>query len=532
MSIMDSWVSKHTPRISQTESAYWLEEQTTKYNILELPVGGGKSTLGLTYSNFLSGDIGGDSFILTPQKILQAQYEKEKLLQPNSLASLYGKANYPCTTFNTTCDLGGKFKGKNKCEYCLYKSALDRAVNSRNLVLNYTLALLLFGYTPLFDEQKRRLMICDEAHNLESELVEFNLVAIGKKRLAQAGVKLRIFRDIRTAFDWIENEYEPKLRNKAGYLAADVKHITETVNPNDMSIAEKELIKESESLNNHIEVLDIFLGKGVDVIAEDFVLMSDKETLKFKSIYGKNNFQEMLADKADKFLFMSGTIVNKNEYCTNLGLHPDDVSFLSIDSEFPKNNRPVAYFGGMKVNAKWQNQENDAGRVKYLSNINEILELHSNEKGIIHSGNFKVAEWLVENLEDCGHTIYHHNPGTEHKREAIIKAFLLDPKPSIMISPSMTEGVDLKYDLGRFAIIAKLSFPYLGDAWIKKRLELSQDWYAVEVVKAVIQACGRIVRSNDDTGVCYIVDESWSYFFHKNSYLFPKWWREAYMVVG
>ena len=71
----------------------------------------------------------------------------------------------------------------------------------------------------------------------------------------------------------------------------------------------------------------------------------------------------------------------------------------------------------------------------------------------------------------------------EHKRDAIIKAFLIDPKPSIMISPSMTEGVHLKSDLGLFAIIAKLAFPYLGDEWIKKRLELSQEWYAVEVVE-------------------------------------------------
>jgi len=531
MTIMDSWVSEHTPRISQEKGLGWLEEQTTKYNIVEMPVGAGKSTYGLTYSNWLSGDTGGDSFILTPQKILQAQYETEKLLKPNGLASLYGKANYSCMDLETSCDLGLKFKGKDSCKYCIYKAALDRAVRSNNLVLNYTLALLMFGYTGVFEP--RKLMICDEAHNLESQLVDFNLVSINSKRLDMLGMgkKLPVFGIIDSAFNWLDDTYEPILKEKVLRLEDEAEDIVEYTMPKMMKPEERYVLKMAEKLRNHLDVVNTFLNKGLDVIGKDFVLMSDDDTLQFKSIYGKTNFREMLDPMADKFLFMSGTIIDKNEYSKSLGLDPDEVSFLSLDSEFSSSNRPVVYMGGTKVNAKWMQPENDAGRDKYLDNIKEILSLHKNEKGIIHTGNFKIAEWLVERLEDGNHTIYHHNPGSDHKREAIIKAYLLDPKPSIMISPSMTEGVDLKNDLGRFAIIAKLAFPYLGDKWIKKRLELSQEWYAIEVVKAMIQGCGRVVRSKTDLGTCYIVDESWAYFYRKNAHLFPKWWREAYVVI-
>jgi len=526
---MDSWVSEYTPRASQIHGLTWLEDQTTKYNIIELPVGGGKSTLGLTYSNWLSGDKGGDSYILTPQKILQAQYETEKMLKPNGLFSLYGKGNYSCSELNTTCDLGLKFKGKTSCSSCIYRSALANALRSKNLVLNYTLALLQFGFNQKFEP--RKLIICDEAHNLENQLVEFNPVAIGKKRALQMGCKLPLFRNIEDAYDWISTTYVVKLRDREYILECDVDEIVALVDPKNMSIADREMIKEHDKVKNHLEVVEMFLDNDLESVQEDFVVMSDKETLKFKSIYGRKNFHSMLSNQAEHFLFMSGTIIDKDEYCKNLGIDREDTSFLSVDSEFDQNKRPVVNMGGMKVNAQWKNPENNASRDKYLSNIKEILALHHDEKGIIHTGNFKVAEWLVEQLEGGTHTIYHHNPESKYKRESVIKAYMIDPKPSIMISPSMTEGVDLKDDKGRFAIIAKLAFPYLGDAWIKKRLELSGEWYAVEVVKAMIQACGRVVRSKTDYGTCYIVDESWNYFYHKNSYLFPKWWKDALVVI-
>ena len=96
----------------------------------------------------------------------------------------------------------------------------------------------------------------------------------------------------------------------------------------------------------------------------------------------------------------------------------------------------------------------------------------------------------------------------------------------------MTEGLDLKHDKGRFCIIAKVPFGYLGDPWIKRRLEMSSEWYAAQAAKDIIQACGRVVRSEKDYGTTYILDGSWAYFYHKNSYLFPQWWKDAYLTMG
>ena len=76
-----------------------------------------------------------------------------------------------------------------------------------------------------------------------------------------------------------------------------------------------------------------------------------------------------------------------------------------------------------------------------------------------------------------------------------------------------------------------MGFLYLGDAWVKRRLELSQDWYSMQAAISVIQAGGRVVRSNEDHGTTYIIDGSWSYFYQKNRHLFPQWWKDAYSVI-
>jgi Rad3-related DNA helicase len=156
--------------------------------------------------------------------------------------------------------------------------------------------------------------------------------------------------------------------------------------------------------------------------------------------------------------------------------------------------------------------------------------MHKTDSGIIHTANFKIAEWLVENL-DVPQKIYHHNPDSGDDRNSIIEAFQDSPKPGLLISPSITEGLDLKDDLSRFAIIAKTPFPYMGDQWVKARQELSTEWYRRQALIDVIQGCGRIVRSKDDYGNVYIIDESWAYLYSQSQNAIPQWWKDSYRVM-
>ena len=127
--ILDYWSHPTSPpRNNQVEALEWLEQQTAKYLIVEAPVGCGKSHIGMTYSRYLHSGRG-DSFILTPQRILQEQYEKS--FDARDLSPLYGKSNYPCIQKNTTCDIGSVVKPV--CDSCPQADARRRAAGSPNV---------------------------------------------------------------------------------------------------------------------------------------------------------------------------------------------------------------------------------------------------------------------------------------------------------------------------------------------------------------------------------------------------------------
>jgi ATP-dependent DNA helicase DinG len=158
--------------------------------------------------------------------------------------------------------------------------------------------------------------------------------------------------------------------------------------------------------------------------------------------------------------------------------------------------------------------------------------MHGEESGIIHTANFQIAKWLVEELEfSVPQQVLHHNPDSGDDRNAIINQYTTTPKPTVLISPSVTEGLDLYDDLARFAIIVKVPFGFLGDQWIKKRLEMSNSWYQRRALIDIIQGGGRIVRSKEDNGNVYILDESWRYLYSQTGHMVPDWWKESYRVL-
>ena len=147
--------------------------------------------------------------------------------------------------------------------------------------------------------------------------------------------------------------------------------------------------------------------------------------------------------------------------------------------------------------------------------VEAILQQHSGEKGIIHCHSYKIAWYLKKNIRNKRLLIHDSD-----NRDQVLKKHQKSKLPTVLLSPSMTEGVDLKDDLSRFQIICKVPFPYLGDKLVRKKMNKWRWWYDLQTAKTIIQSVGRSVRSSDDTAVTYILDSSWEKFFSKNSSMF------------
>lgn len=529
-SILEYWPFSYPPRSAQVEALQWLEKQTAKYLILEAAVGTGKSNIGVTYSNFIGqrkADIRGDAFLLTPQKILQEQYENSfRGIKDVDMASFYGKSNYSCREKRTTCDVGSLVKPE--CGNCPFKLAKRAAQRAANTVLNYKLALLSFAYTSTFKDM-RELIILDECHNLEEQLVSFDAVQVSEFRCKRYKINWQTKKTMPEALLWIAETYLPKIIEVLSDLEYECEQL---LDKGDLSPAEVKTLKEFSSLSDHREELQELLGHELDYLEQHFVLVNDKTQMTFKRLFGSYAFRRIVEPKANRFLFMSSTVLDKDGFCRDLGIDPKDAAFLSLPSEFPVENRPVTYMPQMKMNADWKNPDRENERIKMLKEVKQLLTLHKDESGIIHTGNFAIAQWLVEELEfSIPHKIYHHNPGSGDDRGSVIQGFMGDPKAALLISPSITEGLDLKDDLARFAIFAKVPFGNLGDAWIKRRMELSSEWYQRQALIDMIQGAGRIVRNEKDKGNTYILDASFGYLYKTTFMKIPKWWRDAYQAL-
>lgn len=538
--IMLSWdkiMPEFAPRESQQETFEWLKKLSpdVRYLLLEMPVGGGKSPVGLTVSSWLSATNRGSSFILTPQKILQSQYEES--FNKEILASMYGKGNYRCEQKDCSCEVGSSILPV--CTSCPYKAAFGKAISSPNMVLNYTLALLYFSYLDDSKMPSRNLMVMDECHNLEEQLVNFSTFAISEftcEKISNKTLKLYRPKTMLEAHDWMTSTYWPKLERYINQLATEVERIESYSDGHKLSVQDQVIIKNYITYTRHADNINQVLLCNNDEITEQYVLVKNDKDFTVKELYGGRAFHGIIKPKAERFLFMSSTILNKDGFCRDLRIDPKEAAFLSLKSEFEKSRRQVFYTPAARMSYGWDNNEpeKNAGRRNMINSIKSILDSHSDVSGIIHTGSFKLSRWLIDELQTVTtHRILHHNPNDDNvvKRDDIINEYTESTKrePTVLISPSITEGLDLKHNLGRFAIFAKVPFPSLGDEWIKRRLAISKDWYQRQTLKEIIQGSGRICRDHDDWGITYILDESFTYLYNttKNSVI-PEWWMDGF----
>lgn len=528
-SILSYWPMKEfKPRQTQIEVLEWIEKLPAhiRYILCEVPVGGGKSPLALNLSSWLVRGVG-SSTILTPQKILQKQYEDS--FEPHLIGSMYGKGNYECKPKKTTCDIGDSIKPK--CPVCPYKTNFNNAKAKPNVVLNYKIALL-FSLIGVEFIRKRKLMVFDECHTLEHHLTEFLAVTVSQHMCKRYGVIWRKPTNMVDSIKFLSERYLPGLHKHMGEVGFQVKEIHEkSESGGTITKAEAELIKEYESMQEQHSRLSFIVATPIRELTEDYVFVPDNTFFKYKELYGARIFKSLVDPLADRFLFMSSTILDKVEYCKDLGIDPAQAAFISMDSEFPVENRPVLFMPTTKMTYGWDGPDKVKERQDMIDTILDLCnDQHAEHNGVIHTGSFVVANWLCKELEGkIPHKIYRHDKDSEMSRDECIKQFTNgDATLKLLISPSVTEGLDLKGDLARFNIIAKTPFPFLGDAWVKARMEKSSSWYNRQAMIAVIQACGRVVRGKEDWGFTYILDSAFAGLFQRIGRNIPAWWKKAY----
>ena len=520
MNIIEQKFPYPHPRKLQLETIAQINEAIEngfKYIVLEAVSGFGKTAIATTLTRLYSK---GNSYILTPRHQLANQYidefESYNIKKVNARSHFKCKKNHEKTKCNlSTC----KF---HKCGYneysdfsrdfdeilsCRYLYHLKEGLKSDTIITTYRYFFMETFYQSDY-LKPRKLLICDEGHNIDEELSEGVKLQITPKQLKDLGLKpkeeymdLLMDEDYYFFLSKIKYKYEEKLKNKE--------------NPN-TKVKSIPYIKLEYEINKIKNFLNLFKNNETNISFE-----MDEQNFIFKPIRINRITNKVLFKYCDVCIFMSSSIFDEEHFAYDIGVNKDEIFTLKVPNIFDSStNNPIKLYTGFDMS-----QENIKENMeKTIPVIKDILEKHKNEKGIIHTFNNKCKDFLVENLDAA--RIYTRKGGINDNLEG----FKNSTEPLVFISPSLHEGVDLPGDNCRFQIIYKL--PYLPPKGrIYKRIHAYEDgdeWYYYKMLTKLIQTYGRGIRFEGDFCKTYILDERlWDVIAKDSDNIIPQYFINA-----
>ena len=284
------------------------------------------------------------------------------------------------------------------------------------------------------------------------------------------------------------------------------------------------LAKKLEMLDKHECKIHRFLDTYSPdnwVVNKQAAFGKSQEKIEFKPIDVSAFSNDLLFWMGGKIVMMSATILDGDAFCESLGIPKEDAEFVSFASPFPVENRPILVnpIGSMA------SKSIEYTLPKMVQGIKMILKEHANEKGIIHCHSYKVANYIKKNIKSRRLLIHDSS-----NRDEVLARHIASKGNTVLLSPSMTEGVDLKDDCSRFQILCKIPYPYLGDKLVKKRMHKWRWWYPLQTAKTIVQSVGRSIRHEGDFAVTYILDSDWERFYSRNKHFFPADFKKS--IVG
>jgi len=537
-----------------------------KFIFLEAPTGFGKSAVAITLSRFL-----GSSHLCTSTKDLQNQYSRDFPY----LYEVKGRNNFPCIVkedmgINESCEYGPCLKDEDYD--CLYKTRLsdyevssegtiyenidinkyalkkyhDKAKQHSQLVRidwkpctyyhqkwismksSHTIYNYKYFLSDLFFSSginKRKLLILDEAHTLESEISSFKNFILNKDNINRFFPKLNLPEnkpfDIETHIDFCTN----LKKQFSEFIDSAERLIENSKTKRDINITDRNLIDAiAYEKNLSLFLEDLQYNKDNWLVTN--IIKSDRDNkitkIKIEPLDVSNYFKDIF-DKGMISLLMSATILSKDNLCNSIGLKNDKVKFIKVEeSEFSIEHRPIYLMNVAWLNARTMNQS-----LPQISKvIDNLLSVHKNDKGIIHTTSYSQLQFIKNNIsKENSSRLIESNPKID-RNEMILKHFQ-SIKPTVLISPSMFLGVDLKDDLSRFQIIVKVPYPDLTDKRISVLKQRNPKWYEWNTILRLVQAYGRSVRNSEDYANTYILDSNISYILKNGKDMIPKWFSEA-----
>jgi Rad3-related DNA helicase len=516
-----------TPRPQQEQILQFTKdsiENNKKFIMIDAPTGVGKSYAAIMIADWYRKEINKTAKvdIVTNTKILQDQYVRDFTFAAN----LKGKNNYWCRRQNMACgdaQVLNKASDK-KCTVCPHKIAQSNFLRSPLSLTNFHLIITYSMYAPdMLAERGSNLLIIDEAHAFEEAFCDFISSIFSERSLKLLDIwqpwmerDLDGITSISEMSDYCEKIIVPLLSSKAVELIELAK---ESRNRS----KKLEYIKKADHVDKSMCKYNRFLedrkSYSTNWIFEKDLDNWGKTTIKVEPIWGSKYLDDIFWSKYDHVIFMSGTLLDRKLFSSIMGINEEESTYMELPCPFDSEKRPVIYlkYGKMSYYDKKKTFS------RSIPIINKILEKNIENKGIIHTSNYELSNWIKSSITND--RLLFHDSAT---REKSLDEHLSTKNKTVLISPSMINGIDLKDDLSRFQVILKVPFPNLVSLKIKKRLESNPDWYNWKTLVDILQSYGRSIRNDEDWAETYILDECFDQILNNKNV--PKYFLDALKI--
>ena len=430
-----------------------------------------------------------------------------------------------------------------KHQVCPYYLAQDLA-NWSDLVVgdyNYYFDLYAMLYASTVTNEWKVSVLVDEAHNMierarkmySADLSFGNFITMQSK--APKSLK-GILDKLRAC--WLSvNRNQHQAYKVYKHIPKDFElHLQRVLTKITDYLAEHPTLNEASLLNFYFDALQF------STLAESFgshslfdITKSDQKVGLFQqeTVFSIRNviparFLNKRFEVASSSTLFSATLSPPNFYSDLLGL-PNKTPFLDVESPF--------YAAQLTVNIAKHISSRYNDRHRSFEPIVKLIGEQYAEK----PGNYILFLSSFDYLSDvkCLFQELHPNISirtqlrmmSEDDKEQFINDFTLTSKgvAFAVLGGSFGEGIDLPGNRLIGAFIATLGLPQINQINEHMRLRMEEIFglgyeytYLYPGLQKVIQAAGRVIRTTEDKGIIYLMDDRYSDYKIKK--LLPKWW--------
>lgn len=437
-----------------------------------------------------------------------------------------------------------------KYNICPYELSLDVATYCDLIICDYN---YLFDPIVKFqrffvDKKADYCFLIDEAHNLvdrgretfSSEIIKSDILNLKKKTNKDHKDLKKIFTQILKEIQNIKKDLLSNLED--GYVATSqkpdslIKIMNKCANVME-GYFEYEFDEEykDEFLNVYFNFT--YFKRIAEFYDQNYKTFYEIDGNDFKIKLMCLNPSDLLSKAMDvgkSAILFSATLEPKNYYMSVLGAREFDAS-ISLTSPFPSENLKVLVEG--RISTKYRNRD-----LSYDSIANLIKEGIGEKVGnyIVFFPSYKYMKKVIEEFElidNSSEILIQNSKMDEIEREMFLERFEHHGNSTLVAFAVMGglfgEGIDLEGDKLTGVIIVGTGLPMVcpKQEMIKEYFDTNFgsgfDYaYTYPGVNRVLQAAGRVIRTEKDKGFVMLIDSRFANAKYRR--LYPKWWDVKY----